>query len=72
MILGHLHLVMLGDAVWITALLIGIMIESRLSRSARRRRGSLEECPPGWLTANGRRTFVKSPAPVSIRDHDLY
>ena len=46
----HLHSVMLGDAGWVAALLIGLTIESRLTKTARRSRDSAENSGPGWLT----------------------
>jgi hypothetical protein len=65
--MGHLHSVLLGDAGWITALLVGIIIESLLSRPARRRRiGTFGTSAPNWLSAaGGTSSVVKSKISVS-------
>jgi hypothetical protein len=47
--MGNLHSVVFIDAGWIGALLIGLLIEARLSKVLRRPRPALDDAGPGWL-----------------------
>jgi hypothetical protein len=49
--MSQLNSVVLGDAGWIAALLIGLIIESRLSKTIRRHREAGENYNHGWLAA---------------------
>jgi hypothetical protein len=71
--MNQLHSVVLSDAGWIVSLLAGLIIESRLTRAAQRRRKpeTFETPGPSWLSAAGCRSLINRPQTPLSDDYEL-
>ena len=58
--MSHLDSVLLGDASWILALVVGLMIEACIGKTAGQRRDAGENTGSGWLTPHACPTRIKS------------